>query len=60
MQASCPETLTLLQQVTNGREAGVKLLEETDRLDGGSSAASEDEEEDGEQPPPQRTLHLRR
>ncbi|ELK18263.1 Kinesin-like protein KIF7 [Pteropus alecto] len=47
-------------EVTDGREAGVKLLEETDRLEGGSSTASEDEEEEGEQPPPQRTLHLRR
>ncbi|XP_015448865.1 kinesin-like protein KIF7 [Pteropus alecto] len=49
-----------VEQVTDGREAGVKLLEETDRLEGGSSTASEDEEEEGEQPPPQRTLHLRR
>lgn len=58
LQASCPEPLTLLQQVANGREAGVNLLEEIDGLEGGSSAASEDEEEG--QPPPQRTLHLRR
>ncbi|XP_011377988.1 kinesin-like protein KIF7, partial [Pteropus vampyrus] len=49
-----------VEQVTDGREAGVKLLEEIDRLEGGSSTASEDEEEEGEQPPPQRTLHLRR
>ncbi|XP_039714393.1 kinesin-like protein KIF7 isoform X3 [Pteropus medius] len=49
-----------VEQVTDGREAGVKLLEEIDRLEGGSSTASEDEEEEREQPPPQRTLHLRR
>ncbi|XP_011841734.1 PREDICTED: kinesin-like protein KIF7 [Mandrillus leucophaeus] len=46
------------EQVTNGREAGVELLTEVNRLGSGSSAASEEEEEEEELP--RRTLHLRR
>ncbi|XP_005006342.1 kinesin-like protein KIF7 isoform X2 [Cavia porcellus] len=45
-------------EVTDGREAGVEVLAEADRLGSGSSAASEEEEEEGEAP--RRTLHLRR
>ncbi|XP_077796389.1 kinesin-like protein KIF7 isoform X6 [Macaca mulatta] len=47
------------EQVTNGREAGVELLTEVNRLGSGSSAASEEEEEEEEELP-RRTLHLRR
>ncbi|XP_073852803.1 kinesin-like protein KIF7 isoform X19 [Macaca fascicularis] len=46
-------------EVTNGREAGVELLTEVNRLGSGSSAASEEEEEEEEELP-RRTLHLRR
>uniref|UniRef100_A0A2K5JC88 Kinesin motor domain-containing protein n=1 Tax=Colobus angolensis palliatus TaxID=336983 RepID=A0A2K5JC88_COLAP len=46
------------EQVTNGREAGVELLTEVNRLGSGSSAASEEEEEEEELP--RQTLNLRR
>ncbi|XP_028351633.1 kinesin-like protein KIF7 isoform X6 [Physeter macrocephalus] len=48
------------EQVTNGGEAGAKLLAEAERLGSGSSAASEEEEERGEEEPPRRILHPRR
>uniref|UniRef100_A0A8C6B976 Kinesin family member 7 n=1 Tax=Monodon monoceros TaxID=40151 RepID=A0A8C6B976_MONMO len=48
------------EQVTNGGEAGAKLLAEGERLGSGSSAASEEEEEGGEEEPPRRILHPRR
>ncbi|XP_033708017.1 kinesin-like protein KIF7 isoform X1 [Tursiops truncatus] len=48
------------EQVTNGREAGAKLLAEGERLGSGSSAASEEEEAGGEEEPPRRILHPRR
>ncbi|XP_072655915.1 kinesin-like protein KIF7 isoform X6 [Canis lupus baileyi] len=51
------------EQVTNGKEAGAKLLAEVDRPGSGSSAASEEEEEQEEEQEeqlPQRNLHLRR
>ncbi|XP_072593379.1 kinesin-like protein KIF7 isoform X3 [Vulpes vulpes] len=51
------------EQVTNGKEAGAKLLVEVDRPGSGSSAASEEEEEQEEEQEeqlPQRNLHLRR
>ncbi|XP_036700476.1 kinesin-like protein KIF7 isoform X2 [Balaenoptera musculus] len=47
-------------EVTNGGEAGAKLLAEGERLGSGSSAASEEEEEGGEEEPPRRILHPRR
>ncbi|MBW00073.1 Kinesin-like protein KIF7, partial [Eschrichtius robustus] len=46
-------------EVTNGGEAGAKLLAEGERLGSGSSAASEEEEEGGEEEPPRRILHPR-
>ncbi|XP_030734499.2 kinesin-like protein KIF7 [Globicephala melas] len=48
------------EQVTNGGEAGAKLLAEGERLGSGSSAASEEEEAGGEEEPPRRILHPRR
>ncbi|XP_059953351.1 kinesin-like protein KIF7 isoform X2 [Mesoplodon densirostris] len=48
------------ERVTNGGEAGAKLLAEGERLGSGSSAASEEEEERGEEEPPRRILHPRR
>ncbi|XP_026944891.1 kinesin-like protein KIF7 isoform X3 [Sagmatias obliquidens] len=45
------------EQVTNGGEAGAKLLAEGERLGSGSSAASEEEEAGGEEEPPRRILH---
>ncbi|XP_070351423.1 kinesin-like protein KIF7 isoform X1 [Equus asinus] len=49
------------EQVTDGREAGAKVLAEVDRLGSGSSAASEEEEEkEEEEDLARRTLHLRR
>nr|XP_058912574.1 kinesin-like protein KIF7 isoform X5 [Kogia breviceps] len=48
------------EQVTNGGEAGAKLLAEAERLGSRCSAASEEEEEGGEEEPPRRILHPRR
>nr|XP_008540533.1 PREDICTED: kinesin-like protein KIF7 [Equus przewalskii] len=48
------------EEVTDGREAGAKVLAEVDRLGSGSSAASEEEEEKEEEDLARRTLHLRR
>ncbi|XP_060035401.1 kinesin-like protein KIF7 isoform X2 [Erinaceus europaeus] len=51
-------------EVTDGRDAGARLLEEAGRLGSGSSATSEEEleeeEEEEEKEEPQRALHLRR
>ncbi|XP_066885987.1 kinesin-like protein KIF7 isoform X2 [Kogia breviceps] len=47
-------------EVTNGGEAGAKLLAEAERLGSRCSAASEEEEEGGEEEPPRRILHPRR
>ncbi|XP_037688954.1 LOW QUALITY PROTEIN: kinesin-like protein KIF7 [Choloepus didactylus] len=51
---ACPEQWG---ELTDGREAGAKLLTEGDKLGSGSPTASE---EDEEEEPPRRALHLRR
>lgn len=60
LEAPCPEAPGPPQQVTNGREAGVKLPVGVDGPGSSSSAASEEEEEREEERPSQRSLHLRR